>query len=113
MSGLNEDDAINAEIDTLRRAFVDRLPMRIEALNDASAALGAADGEVARQHAIDDVGNVAHGISGSAGLFGFQDLADAAEELEAACETAQGEAANRLDLSGLVRSLREIASGVA
>ncbi len=110
MVAASEDSDIDDEIDALRRAFVERLPTRVTALIDAMAAVDAGADDVSKQHAIGEVGNVAHGISGSAGLFGFHELADAAEALETACEHSDNQPVEIPDLVDLHETVRMLAA---
>lgn len=76
-----DEDAIATEMQVLTRAFVERLPGRLDELADAMAAVAARPGA----ETLFALERAAHGISGSAGLFGFPELAQAAASLEETC----------------------------
>lgn len=97
MSDSGPDTNIETEIEALRQSFRARLPDRIGALR---AAVEAADAAA--------MADAAHGISGSAGLFGYPDLSAAAEALElAALKAAKGDAAEATRLAPRLASLAE------
>ncbi|HEX9735215.1 MAG TPA: Hpt domain-containing protein [Thermoanaerobaculia bacterium] len=64
---------------SLVRAFVDRLPSRREAIEEAFR-----DGDLERLQVL------AHGLRGSGGTYGFEPLSRAAEELEESLRAGAG-----------------------
>jgi HPt (histidine-containing phosphotransfer) domain-containing protein len=79
-----KEEDIDAELAALTRAFVARVPSRLEMLGAAMTALNGADGDHAKV-TLEQLEQTAHGISGSAGLFGYAGLSTAAAALEQAC----------------------------
>ena len=80
-----DDDALEAEMQALSRAFVERLPARITGIKDAAAAIDTAPDWPSASVALTELERAAHAISGSSALFGFPALAEAAATLEEAC----------------------------
>jgi len=75
----------------LRRAFVQKLPRRMQELNKAAAALDAASaGESAE--AVELLGLLAHRLAGTAGTYGHTELGDLARRLELQCRYLQEQA---------------------
>lgn len=84
-SPIFDDDALEAEMEVLRGAFVERLPSQITGIKDAAAGISAAPDWPSTSVALTQLERAAHGISGSSALFGFPALAGAAADLEEAC----------------------------
>ena len=78
------DEDIDAELAALDRAFVARVPSRLEMLAAEMTAINGADGDHAKV-AVGQLEQAAHGISGSAGQFGYAKLSTSAAALEQAC----------------------------
>jgi len=99
-----QDGNFEAQLAALCAAFEARLDDRLTELEDARADLAAADGAEGRGRAVEQVGRLAHGISGSAATFGYPELSKLAERLEAACSVDAG-VEERLDR--LIEAVRE------
>jgi HPt (histidine-containing phosphotransfer) domain-containing protein len=100
------DEDIDAELAALRCAFVARMPSRLAMLTAAMTAIIDADGSQAKA-ALEELEKVAHGISGSAGLFGYAGISVAAAALEQACLDCSKADAVDQEASGRLRELYE------
>lgn len=88
----DKDAALQARLDTLRKAFMAKVPEFVADLRKAVGTLEAAEGDDATAQALDNVRRQAHRVAGTAATYGLQDLADAHKRVERAANTTDGTA---------------------
>jgi chemotaxis protein histidine kinase CheA len=79
------EEELEQKLAALKTRFAERLPLRLEALDQALQGLGASDAGEAMA-ALKALRNEAHKLSGTAGTFGFETLGLAAQALEEFCD---------------------------
>lgn len=83
-----DEDAFAEKLQALKDAYDAQLGGRIDALESAFGAIGAAGDGAGKIAAAGHFLELAHKIAGSAGTFGHQKLGAAAADVEAFCERA-------------------------
>jgi HPt (histidine-containing phosphotransfer) domain-containing protein len=99
----DKDAALQARLDTLRKAFMAKVPEFVTDLRTAVETLETAAGDEAAE-ARDTVRRQAHRVAGTAATYGLQALADAHKRVERAAN-GNGDGP---DLAEIKSALREI-----
>jgi HPt (histidine-containing phosphotransfer) domain-containing protein len=68
------------ELEAIRQRFALKIPDKVRAIEQAAELLGS---ETPEPGAAEHLGQLAHGLAGSAAIFGFRELAEATAQLEA------------------------------
>ncbi|HJO75366.1 MAG TPA: Hpt domain-containing protein [Rhodospirillales bacterium] len=103
------------QIKALRDEYESLLPERLDELDSAFADIPDDIRDAAARQALETLYALAHKLTGSAGTFGFMTISQAAERLEAHCQSllenaADGTAAGgRETIAGLVAAVRDAA----
>jgi HPt (histidine-containing phosphotransfer) domain-containing protein len=102
------NDSQREELEAIRQRFALKVPEKIRAIEQAAGLLPSGTAE---PDAVEELGRLAHGLAGSAAIFGFGQLAAAAAELEALVisrpENAAASAVWTQQVAGAVRRIRQ------
>ncbi len=106
------------QIKALRDEYESLLPERLDELDSAFADIPDDIRDAAARQALETLYALAHKLTGSAGTFGFMTISQAAERLEAHCQSLLEDAPDAADdaaaggretIAGLVAAVREAA----